>query len=361
MPPRPGHREGPHGRRRRVRRGGRDHLAAPAHPALPHPLIRGAGPESSPRPPHGAAPSGPPTASAPAGRSPPPWTAAPSSTSPPSAPTCPASPTRAGALRGRPAPPRRRHRERRPGAGPRRLRRSGSARGRDRLPPPSGGPPGLRRGAGGGRPGGDAGGGRAPHRRPGGGGPGEPPGPRRPGHRPLGSGGHLRLATRSASEQRTGARAQFGAVPVLKPGQGASASLQGVSPATGNVHQVNLERPAAVVQDDGATLGPDTLVDTDSHTAMVNGPGVLGRGVGGIEAEAALVGRPISMLLPEDVGLDDGLQPRAPIRVTARRADGTTVEFAATARVDTLGEVEYLRHGGILAKVLRRPAAEPAG
>jgi len=62
-----------------------------------------------------------------------------------------------------------------------------------------------------------------------------------------------------------------------------------------------------------------------------------------------------------DVGLDDGLQPRSPIRIEARRADGTTVEFAATARVDTPVEVEYLRHGGILAMVLRRLAAAPAG
>jgi aconitate hydratase len=62
-----------------------------------------------------------------------------------------------------------------------------------------------------------------------------------------------------------------------------------------------------------------------------------------------------------DVDLDDGLQPRSAIRVTARRADGTNVEFAATARVDTPVEVEYLRHGGILAMVLRRLAAAPAG
>ena len=61
-----------------------------------------------------------------------------------------------------------------------------------------------------------------------------------------------------------------------------------------------------------------------------------------------------------DVGLDDGLQPAGPVRVTARRADGAAVEFAAVARLDTPVEVEYLRHGGILPMVLRRLAAEPA-
>ena len=60
-----------------------------------------------------------------------------------------------------------------------------------------------------------------------------------------------------------------------------------------------------------------------------------------------------------DIGLDDGLEPRSPIRVTARRADATCVEFSAVARVDTPPEVEYLRHGGILAMVLRRLAASP--
>jgi len=89
----------------------------------------------------------------------------------------------------------------------------------------------------------------------------------------------------------------------LKWGQGAFGSLRVVPPATGIVHQVNLEYLAGVVWDDGDTLYPDTLVGTDSHTTMVNGLGVLGWGVGGIEAEAAMVGQPISMLLPEVVGV----------------------------------------------------------
>jgi aconitate hydratase len=89
----------------------------------------------------------------------------------------------------------------------------------------------------------------------------------------------------------------------LKWGQGAFGTLRVVPPATGIVHQVNLEYLARVVWDDGATLYPDTLVGTDSHTTMINGLGVLGWGVGGIEAEAAMVGQPISMLLPQVVGV----------------------------------------------------------
>ena len=80
-----------------------------------------------------------------------------------------------------------------------------------------------------------------------------------------------------------------------------------VPPDTGIVHQVNLESLARVVfcsrHSDRALLYPDTLVGTDSHTTMINGIGVLGWGVGGIEAEAAMLGQAISMLIPEVVGL----------------------------------------------------------
>src|SRR4028118_461560 len=70
----------------------------------------------------------------------------------------------------------------------------------------------------------------------------------------------------------------------------------------GIVHQVNLEYLARVVFDSDGVLYPDTLVGTDSHTTMVNGLGVLGWGVGGIEAEAAMLGQPMSMLLPQVLG-----------------------------------------------------------
>src|SRR5919106_353599 len=88
----------------------------------------------------------------------------------------------------------------------------------------------------------------------------------------------------------------------LRWGQQAFAGLRVVPPATGICHQVNLEHLATVVTVRDGLAFPDTLVGTDSHTPMVNGLGVLGWGVGGIEAEAALLGQPISMLIPEVVG-----------------------------------------------------------
>src|SRR5512139_1024665 len=93
----------------------------------------------------------------------------------------------------------------------------------------------------------------------------------------------------------------------LKWGSKSLANFKAVPPGTGICHQVNLEHIAQCVwtsQDqDGATVAyPDTCVGTDSHTTMVNGLGVLGWGVGGIEAEAAMLGQPVSMLIPEVVG-----------------------------------------------------------
>ena len=88
----------------------------------------------------------------------------------------------------------------------------------------------------------------------------------------------------------------------LKWGQSGFDNFRVVPPATGIVHQVNLEYLAKVVWDDGQTLYPDSLVGTDSHTTMINGLGVLGWGVGGIEAEAVMLGQPVYMLMPEVVG-----------------------------------------------------------
>jgi aconitate hydratase len=94
----------------------------------------------------------------------------------------------------------------------------------------------------------------------------------------------------------------------LRWGQGAFEALRVVPPATGIVHQVNLEHLARVVfvDEKQGVAYPDTLVGTDSHTTMVNGLGVLGWGVGGIEAEAAMLGQPISMLIPQVVGFKLG-------------------------------------------------------
>ena len=124
----------------------------------------------------------------------------------------------------------------------------------------------------------------------------------------------------------------------LRWGQTAFDNFKVVPPDTGIVHQVNLEYLARVVfseRADGGTLAyPDTLVGTDSHTTMVNGLGVVGWGVGGIEAEAAMLGQPISMLIPEVVGF----------RLTNRLPEGAT----ATDLVLTI--TERLRKVGVVGK-----------
>ncbi len=88
----------------------------------------------------------------------------------------------------------------------------------------------------------------------------------------------------------------------LRWGQGAFDEFKVVPPGTGIVHQVNIEYLARVIMARGGQAYPDTVVGTDSHTTMVNGLGVLGWGVGGIEAEAAMLGQPVSMLIPRVVG-----------------------------------------------------------
>lgn len=124
----------------------------------------------------------------------------------------------------------------------------------------------------------------------------------------------------------------------LKWGQKSFDNFRVVPPATGICHQVNLEYIAQVVysrEQDGALAAyPDTLVGTDSHTTMVNGLGVLGWGVGGIEAEAAMLGQPISMLLPQVVGF----------RLSGKLPDGAT----ATDLVLTV--TEMLRERGVVSK-----------
>ena len=120
----------------------------------------------------------------------------------------------------------------------------------------------------------------------------------------------------------------------LKWGQEAFTDFTVVPPATGIVHQVNLEYLAKVVWDAGGALYPDSLVGTDSHTTMINGLGVVGWGVGGIEAEAVMVGQPIYMLLPEVVGF----------RLTGKLPEGST----ATDLV--LRVTEMLRAHGVVGK-----------
>ena len=133
--------------------------------------------------------------------------------------------------------------------------------------------------------------------------------------------------------ERNGERYAF-----LRWGQQAFSNFRVVPPGTGICHQVNLEHLSQVVwtaEIDGAAIAyPDTLVGTDSHTTMVNGLAVLGWGVGGIEAEAAMLGQPISMLVPEVVGF----------RFTGALSEGAT----ATDLVLTV--VQMLRQKGVVGK-----------
>ena len=133
--------------------------------------------------------------------------------------------------------------------------------------------------------------------------------------------------------ERNGERYSF-----LRWGQSAFDNFRVVPPGTGICHQVNLEYLGKTVwtsEQDGRTLAyPDTLVGTDSHTTMINGLAVLGWGVGGIEAEAAMLGQPISMLIPEVVGF----------KLTGALKEGTT----ATDLVLTV--TQMLRKKGVVGK-----------
>jgi aconitate hydratase len=121
----------------------------------------------------------------------------------------------------------------------------------------------------------------------------------------------------------------------LKWGQNALDNFRVVPPGTGICHQVNLEYLGRVVftrEQDGATVAyPDSLVGTDSHTTMINGLGVLGWGVGGIEAEAAMLGQPVSMLIPEVVGFK--LHGKLPPGATATDLVLTVTEMLRKKKV----------------------------
>ncbi len=129
--------------------------------------------------------------------------------------------------------------------------------------------------------------------------------------------------------ERNGERYRF-----LKWGQQAFDNFRVVPPAMGIVHQVNLEHLATVVMDDGTWIYPDSLVGTDSHTTMINGLGVVGWGVGGIEAEAVMLGQAVSMVLPEVIGM----------RLTGE------LPKEATATDMVLRITEILRSEGVVSK-----------
>ena len=120
----------------------------------------------------------------------------------------------------------------------------------------------------------------------------------------------------------------------LKWGQQSLDSFRAVPPGRGIVHQINLEWIASVARKEKGKWIPDTLVGTDSHTTMINGLGVLGWGVGGIEAEAVMLGQPIYMLLPEVVGFE----------ITGKTMAGVTATDV------TLRIVELLREHGCVGK-----------
>jgi len=120
----------------------------------------------------------------------------------------------------------------------------------------------------------------------------------------------------------------------LKWGQGAFENFKIVPPGSGIVHQVNMEYLARTVFENDGVLYPDSLVGTDSHTTMINGLGIVGWGVGGIEAEACMLGQPIAMVLPEVVG----------VRLTG----SLPVTSTATDMVLTL--VQMLRKRGVVGK-----------
>src|SRR5438067_4128563 len=120
----------------------------------------------------------------------------------------------------------------------------------------------------------------------------------------------------------------------LRWGQQAFDDFKVVPPNTGIVHQLNLEHLARVVFTANGSAYPDTLVGTDSHTTMINGLGVLGWGVGGIEAEAAMLGQPVSMLIPKVVGF----------KLSGELPEGAT----ATDLVLTV--TEMLRQHGVVGK-----------
>ncbi|MGI8422460.1 MAG: aconitate hydratase [Gaiellaceae bacterium] len=128
----------------------------------------------------------------------------------------------------------------------------------------------------------------------------------------------------------------------LRWGQGAFDDFRVVPPGTGIVHQINLEYLARVVETRDGRAFPDTLVGTDSHTTMVNGLGVLGWGVGGIEAEAAMLGEPLSMLVPQVIGFR--LSGQLPEGATATDLVLTVTQILRATGV--VGKfVEYFGHG----------------
>ena len=220
--------------------------------------------------------------------------------------------------------------------GDRRLGRRGRAQRRDSLPARPGADAGLHRRARRRRPGGDARRDGRDRRRSGG---DQPAGRRRPGDRPLGPGRRLRQrrapspSTPSASSSAT-ASATPSSSGAARPSTTSASCRRRPGSATRSTSSTSPRSSTAARTAARLQAYPDTLVGTDSHTTMVNGLGVLGWGVGGIEAEAAMLGQPISMLLPQVVGFKLG---------------GELPE-GATATDLVLTVTEMLRERGVVSK-----------
>ena len=239
-------------------------------------------------------------------------------------------------------------------------------------------PAGLHRRAGGRRPRRDARRDARPRRRPA---EDQPAPPRRARHRPLRAGRRLREpAARSSATPSSSSSATGSATRSCAGARRRSTNFKVVPPNTGIVHQVNLEFLARVVEERDGQAFPDTLVGTDSHTTMINGLGVLGWGVGGIEAEAAMLGEAISMLVPQVVGFKltrraargrDRDRPRAhgdadPARDRRRREvrrvlrRGPRAPAARRPRHDREHVARVRRHLRVLPRRRRDAALSPA-
>ena len=177
----------------------------------------------------------------------------------------------------------------------------------------------------------------------------------RTGHRPLGDRRRLRAPGRAGAQRRPGVRRSRERYAFLRWGRRAFDEFKVVPPGTGIRHQVNIENLARVVMVRDGVAYPDTCVGTDSHTTMVNGLGVLGWGVGGIEAEAAMLGQPVSMLIPRVVGFK--LHGELPAGTDRHRPGAHDHRDAAPAR---RGRQVRRSSSGPVSRGCRWPTAPPS-
>ena len=191
--------------------------------------------------------------------------------------------------------------------------------------------------------------------------------PGRARDRPLGAGRRVRRRRRLRRNVELEFERNRERYAFLRWGQKAFRNFKVVPPGTGIVHQVNLEYLARVVieERDGQAY-PDTLVGTDSHTTMVNGLGVLGWGVGGIEAEAAMLGQPLSMLVPQVVGFKLDRRAAAKARPPptscsrSRRCSARRASSGSSSSTSATGSPRCRSPTARRSRTCRRSTARPA-